>query len=113
MRIAFQKPHSRNNHPRSAIPALQSILHQKGLLQWMQRPVVFNPLNSSNRLPSHAPNLSNARSPRHSINQDSASPALPLPTTILRSSQPHLIPQNRKQRGFPLRSNPPPSPIHH
>ena len=49
---------------------------------------MLDPLNGSDRLPSHTPNFRNARSPRRSINQHSASPALPLAASILRPSQP-------------------------
>ena len=99
IRVLFQEPHRRHDEPRHAERALESLLIHHCLLHRMQRPVRRRQaFDRRYLLAAHRVRQHRAAIVRHIVKQHRASAALRAIASQLRSRQPQLVAQCKRQR---------------
>src|SRR5882724_2261501 len=97
MRALVQQSYGGKNHARCAVSALKRFRFEKRFLDRMKLPVPLQAFYGGNLLPNRLRHRRQAGTCRRAVNQNRARPALSFATTVLRSCQAHLVPQDVKE----------------
>src|SRR6266850_5239636 len=97
LRVFSQQREGGENHAGCAEAALHGVVLQKGLLERMQAPVLFETLDGDDGLVADSSNLRMAGTGGHTIDQDGAGAALAFTAAIFTAGEIEIVAQNAEQ----------------